>query len=221
VLPISWKLNVTDTPLLNVESPGYVWICEKQFLETEIIVHQALENWTCWNCGGWYYLAYYKQRPDYEHAPINAQILSAQMGMTHHTKKLSTSSIPCTYRDGPYKLDKIQIMWNRENMWRVYQGSMIATCKSMDAFAHKIPPPREQRSLSVATCPSIPLVVGGDSLSNTLTSSMPSLTIAAQPSSGNPFTAWLNPLQQTHHPWQQWATANSIHLPICWGECWR
>jgi hypothetical protein len=46
---------------------------------------------------------------------------------------------------------------------------------------------------------------------------MPSLTIAAQPSSGNPFTAWLNPLQQTHHPWQQWATANNIHLPIWFG----
>jgi len=82
--------------------------------------------------------------------------------------------------------------WNRKEEGRICQNSMIRTCKSMDAFAHKIPPPREQRSLSAATCP-IPLAVG-DSLRTTLTSSMPSLTVAAQPSSGNPFTAWLKPL---------------------------
>lgn len=97
-------------------------------------------------------------------------------------------------------------------------GKKYGTWRSMEALAHNIPPPRLHRSLSETSCPPTHFVLAV-SFNSTLTSSMPSLTVVAQPSSANPFIAWLNPLEM--HQKTPVVTISSygrwlVIIPLCW-----
>lgn len=67
------------------------------------------------------------------------------------------------------------------------------TCKSMDALAHRMPPPRAKRTRSEAFCKPVDFMVGVG-LITILTSSTPSFPRVVQPSSVKVLTASLNPL---------------------------
>lgn len=116
--------------------------------------------------------------------------------MTRRTMSWMISGI--TYQSSDSKLIlEINGLMNflYKSVFNKHDISNILTCKSMDAFAQRTPLLMDENPFAKVT----PVILLGDEFIRIVTSSMPSFPIMVHPSSVNPLSASLKPLQISIH----------------------